>query len=322
VRLDGVVVALTPTGTDWPESIFVLRALGLGDLLTAVPALRGLRCAFPDAHITLATPEPLRELAMLTGAVDDVVATTGLGELTSGAERPDLAVNLHGRGPESIGDLRVLGPLRLLTHCHGRYPDLVGPAWQSECHEIDRWCQMLAWYGISCVPDDLHLSVFRRSRHPGAVVIHPGASAMSRRWPVHRYVAVATRLHSLGHPVVITGSGREKTLAEFVAQRAGLPAASVLAGSLSVPELAAVVNEARLLICGDTGVAHIATATATPSVLLFGPTPPAHWGPRSGGPHQVLWRGRTGDPHAAHPDSGLLDITTAEVLSATELALG
>jgi ADP-heptose:LPS heptosyltransferase len=322
VRLDGVVVALNPTGPDWPESVFVLRALGLGDLLTAVPALRGLRRAFPEARITLATPEPLRELAMLTGAVDDVVATNGLGELTSAAERPDLAVNLHGSGPESIADLRMLRPLRLLTHYHRRYPDLVGPSWQSQCHEIDRWCQMLAWYGITCAPEDLHLRVFRESRHPGAVVIHPGASAMSRRWPVHRYVAVAARLRSMGHPVVVTGNGSEKALADFVAARAGLPAGSVLAGSLSVTELVAVINDARLLICGDTGVAHIATATATPSVVLFGPTPPAHWGPRSGGPHQVLWRGRTGDPHAARPDAGLLDITTADVLSATEVALG
>ncbi|MDO0973988.1 glycosyltransferase family 9 protein [Mycolicibacterium frederiksbergense] len=314
-------MALTPTGSDWPESIFVLRALGLGDLLTAVPALRGLRCAFPDAEITLATPQPLHELAMLTGAVDVVVSIAGLGELAAAAAPPDLAVNLHGRGPESIADLRTLRPLRLLTHHHRRFPDLVGPSWQSECHEVDRWCQMLAWYGVTCAPDDLHLSVFRTSKHPGAVVIHPGASAMSRRWPVHRYVAVAARLHSLGLPVVITGSARERALAEFVAERAGLPANSVSAGRLSVTDLVAVINDARLLICGDTGVAHIATATATPSVLLFGPTPPSRWGPRSGGPHQVLWRGHTGDPHASRPDAGLLDISTADVLSATEVAL-
>lgn len=312
---------MTPVGAGWPESIFVLRALGLGDLLTAVPALRGLRRAFPEAHITLATPEPLRELAMLTGAVDAVVATAGLGELTTGTARADLAVNLHGRGPESIADLRRLRPLRLLTHQHPRFPDVAGPSWQSEVHEIDRWCQMLARFGVSCLPDDLHLSIFRASQHPGAVVIHPGASAMSRRWPVHRYVAVAARLHSLGHPVVVTGSVRERALAEFVADRAGLPARSVLAGALSVSDLVALINDARLLVCGDTGVAHIATATATPSVLLFGPTPPAHWGPRTDGPHHVLWRGRTGDPHATRPDAGLLDISTADVLSATEVVM-
>ncbi|MGW0160109.1 glycosyltransferase family 9 protein [Mycobacterium sp. NPDC003323] len=303
--------------TATPESIFVLRALGLGDLCTAVPALRGLRRAYPEAHITLATPQPLHELALLTGAVDDAVAVAGLGELSAAAERVDLAVNLHGCGPQSLDDLRRLRPLRTLTHHHPKYPDLPGPAYPSDSHEVDRWCRMLAWFGIDCEPDDLHLTMLRESGHPGAVVIHPGASAMSRRWPAHRYVAVAARLHAMGLPVVVTGDEREKALAEFVADRAGLPPTAVLAGALSVTELVALINDARLLICGDTGVAHIATATATPSVLLFGPTPPAHWGPRSDGPHVVLWRGGTGDPHDDRPDTGLLGITTADVLDAT-----
>lgn len=313
MRPDGILLAVTAA----PASIVVLRALGLGDLCTAVPALRGLRRAFPDAHITLATPAPLRELALLTGAVDDVVATAGLGRLAPTPQPPDLAVNLHGRGPESLHDLHRLHPLRIFTHHHPDYPELAGPAWRSDCHEVDRWCRMLSWYGIDCDPNDLYLNVTRESPWPGAVVIHPGASAISRRWPAHRYVAVAARLHSMGRRVVITGNEREKALAAFVAQRAGLPATAVLAGSLSVTELVAVVNDAELLICGDTGVAHIATATATPSVLLFGPTPPAHWGPRSAGPHRVLWRGGTGDPHATRPDAGLLDISTADVLAAT-----
>jgi ADP-heptose:LPS heptosyltransferase len=92
----------------------------------------------------------------------------------------------------------------------------------------------------------------------------------------------------------------------------------VLAGALSVTELVAVVEHARLLICGDTGVAHIATATGTPSVVLFGPTSPAQWGPRAGTAHTALWRGRTGEAHADQPDRGLLDITAAEVIAAAE----
>jgi ADP-heptose:LPS heptosyltransferase len=78
------------------------------------------------------------------------------------------------------------------------------------------------------------------------------------------------------------------------------------------------VYDSRLLICGDTGVAHIATATGTPSVLLFGPTPPGFWGPRTAGPHVVLWAGQTGDPHADRPHDGLLRITHDEVLDAVE----
>jgi len=70
-------------------------------------------------------------------------------------------------------------------------------------------------------------------------------------------------------------------------------------------------------VCGDTGVAHLATALGTPSVVLFGPTSPARWGPPPDRAiHQVLWAGRTGDPHASRPDPGLLAIGENEVLQA------
>ena len=80
-------------------------------------------------------------------------------------------------------------------------------------------------------------------------------------------------------------------------------------------QLAALVARAELVICGDTGVGHLATAYRTPSVLLFGPTPPARWGPRRG-PHTVLWAGRTGDPHGTDPDPGLLELRPEDVLEA------
>jgi ADP-heptose:LPS heptosyltransferase len=304
------------------DDILVLRALGLGDLLTAVPALRGLRRAYPGARITVATPEPLQELAQLTGAVDAVLPTPGLGHLSAGSTRPTLAVNLHGRGPQSIADLRRTRPQRLLTHAHPDHPEYFGPSWPTDCHEVDRWCAMLEWFGIACDPQDLRMTSPRRSwLHTGSVILHPGASAMSRRWPAHRYVAVAAELRNRGAEVLVTGDQSEVLLAEFVAARAGLPPSAVLAGKLTVTELMALIEDAQLLICGDTGVAHIATATGTPSVLLFGPTAPHHWGPRTGGAHTVLWRGRIGDPHGDSPDRGLLEITTTDVLAAAEPAL-
>jgi ADP-heptose:LPS heptosyltransferase len=61
-------------------------------------------------------------------------------------------------------------------------------------------------------------------------------------------------------------------------------------------------------------VAHLASAFGTPSVLLFGPTPPAEWGPPRDPRHRVLWAGRTGDPHGDRPDPGLLAITPARVV--------
>jgi ADP-heptose:LPS heptosyltransferase len=304
------------------ETVLVLRALGLGDLLTGIPALRGLRRAHPEARIVLATPERFRELALLSGAVDEVLPTPGLGRLDAGAAPPGLAVNLHGSGPESIADLVALAPARLLSHRHTCYADIGGPRWNSEVHEVDRWCRLLERAGMRCDPEDLSIS--RPPGYPdrsGLVVIHPGAAFAARRWPPDRFSAVAGALRDAGREVVVTGSAAEFDLARTVAQRAGLPDSAVLAGNVDLLGLVALISDCSLLICGDTGVGHIATATGTPSVLLFGPTPPNRWGPRGPGPHIAMWAGDKGDPHADRPHRGLLLITVARVLEASRSIL-
>ena len=65
-----------------------------------------------------------------------------------------------------------------------------------------------------------------------------------------------------------------------------------------------------------TGVAHLATAFGKPSVVLFGPTPPALWGPPPGHRHTVLWKGRRSDPLADRPAPGLLALQPPEVVTA------
>lgn len=299
-------------------SILILRALGLGDLLTGIPAMRGLRRAHPQAHITLATPGSLAPLALLSGAVDEVVPTEGLGDLRYTGPPPSIAVNLHGSGPQSISDLLVTRPERLITYRNRHQPGVLGPPWRAGQHEVDRWCALLEIAGIPCNPADLRVK--RPSGPPrrrGVVVIHPGAAAAARRWPAERFAEVAAALHRDGHQVVITGSHGESELANAVARMAKLPENAVLAGELDVLELVALVSDSKLLVCGDTGVGHVATATGTPSVLVFGPTPPARWGPRGVGPHVSLWAGDVGDPHADRPHPGLLLIPPSKVLAAS-----
>jgi ADP-heptose:LPS heptosyltransferase len=91
----------------------------------------------------------------------------------------------------------------------------------------------------------------------------------------------------------------------------------VLAGATDLRLLAAIVASAERVLSADTGIAHLATAFRTPSVTLFGPTPPALWGPPPQRPqHVALWAGRRGDPHGTEPDPGLLEIEPATVLAA------
>jgi ADP-heptose:LPS heptosyltransferase len=298
--------------------VVVLRALGLGDLLTAVPALRAVRRARPDARLTLAAPAGLRPLALHTGAVDAVVDTAPLAPLPPELAGADLAVNLHGRGPQSTALLAASSPRRLVAY---GLPD--GPQWRADEHEVVRWCRLLEHSGMAADPHDLSLAV--PAVEPpvrGAVVVHPGAAQVSRRWPGARWGQVVAGLVADGLDVRVTGGPAERRLAEDVARSAGLGPDAVLAGRTDLLGLSALVASARLLVSPDTGVAHLATAFGTPSVVLFGPTPPALWGPPADRPqHRALWAGRTGDNFAPAPDAGLLELTVDQVLGAARALL-
>lgn len=350
--------------------IVVLRASGVGDLAAAVPALRGLRAAFPGRELVLAAPGWLAPLVGLTGAVDRLVAVDdlaaarqlaqqfapatggladaapaghhGTGFVASPPAGAVLAVNLHGRGPQSHHLLSALRPDALWAYgCPGAgHHD--GPSWREEEHEVRRWCRLLAWYGVPADPDDLGLARPRPDRVPVDVtVVHPGAKTAAKRWPVDRYAAVARALAERGHRVVVTGSAHERDLAEQVVRAAGLPLTAVLAGRTGLLDLAALVAYARLLVSGDTGVGHLATAYGTPSVLLFGPVSPQRWGPPADRTrHRALWvdhwwpDGGTpptsvpGDGRVAdHPDvetephPALVALGVAEVLAAADEVL-
>lgn len=299
-------------------TLLVLRALGLGDLLTAVPALRALRAHHPDHHIVLAAPAALGGLASLIDAVDELLPTPDLDSLAWSGPPPEIAVNLHGAGPESIWALQAVRPARLITHGNPACPRVLGPSWSQHVHDVHRWCLLLGEFGIWSDPTDLELPAPPvPSPAPGAVVVHPGAAYGARRWPPARYSAVARALTALGQRVVITGGADERHLGRMVAQMANLPREAVLAGRTDLRQLAATVANARLVVCGDTGLAHLATAYCTPSVLLFGPVSPQMWGPPPDRWwHTVLWAGELGDTFADEPSAGLLEIGPSDVTRA------
>jgi ADP-heptose:LPS heptosyltransferase len=306
----------------------VLRALGLGDLLTSVPALRGLREHHAAARITLAVPAWLAPLALHTGLVDATLDVRSPDGAPPVGAAPELAVNLHGRGPQSHRWLLAARPSGLIAFHHA---DIAasrnGPDWDGAEHEVRRWCRLLSSAGIDAHPERIRITAPVATswphRGPDAgrprAIIHAGAKDGARRWPAERWAAVIRRL-SATYDIVLTGSSGERWLASWVAHAGRLPASTVVAGRTDVLELAAVVAAADLVLSGDTGVAHLATALGRPSVVLFGPTDPSTWGPPNDPRHIVLWTGRTGDPHAGEPFDGLLEIGVEDVLDAAERA--
>ncbi|HEY3676808.1 MAG TPA: glycosyltransferase family 9 protein [Candidatus Tumulicola sp.] len=297
------------------RTVVLLRPLGLGGFLTGVPAYRAIARAFPNHRVLLAAPRELQALVRLCGAIDDTIDTQPRDPLNARLQQADLAVDLQGKGPRSHRVLLDSKPCELFAFANAEVPESAsGPPWDENEHEVARWCRMLRWFGIAETESDLYLDVPADPRFAGSVIVHPGASAESRRWPLARWVATIAKLRKRGAPVVLTGSHRELERCLRIADAADVPRERVLAGELDLAQLASTVASASAVICGDTGIAHLATATTTPSIVLFGPTPPSLWGPPQLSMHRVIWYGGTGDPHGDVIDPSLRAITVDDVL--------
>ncbi|HEX8093852.1 glycosyltransferase family 9 protein, partial [Jatrophihabitans sp.] len=304
--------------------VLALRALGLGDFLTGLPALGLIKAALPGHEVVLAAPAVFAPLVALIPSVDRLLPAAELAPISPVPAGLDVAIDLHGNGPASRQLLSALRPPQLYGFADpaGR---VTGPGWLAGEHEVSRWCRLVREVlPVPVLPVPAGNSAAGCQavgcmRLPpvampeGLTVLHPGAAAPARRWPARRFAAVAAVLRNQGHQVVVTGGPAETALARAVADDAGVPA---LLG-LGLPELVSLIGRARLVVCGDTGVAHVASNYRTPSVLLFGPVSPASWGPPPDGPHRVLWHGDgTGNPHGDQVDPALLAITVEEVLDA------
>jgi len=146
------------------------------------------------------------------------------------------------------------------------------------------------------------------------VLLNPGAGWGAKRWPVDRYAAVAKRLRDAGYHVMVNvGPGEERLTDEI--ERASEGAADPLRSSIA--ELIAVTRRAALVIGGDTGPLHLASALSRPMVGIFGPTDPARNGP-FGGRFRVLRHPESKRDHSRHakPEAGLLTISPDAVMDA------
>ncbi len=338
-------------------TLLVIRPTGMGDLLMGLPALRALRRGFPGHRLVTTCPPDLVPLARLAGVADRFVsgpAVTGgaadpslhrgrnaaiLDEVFAEPPRGGAETIVVLKMPEADLSRRALArrPGQLLGFGHPDVEATAGlPPYRPDDHILDRWARLLAPAGITPDPADLYLAlpweapgtqpdadpvpVGPGCAAPGPAaptVLHLGAGSPSRRWPAQRWAATAAGLAADGHAVVLTGSGAERELAAGVAAQAGLNDQVNLAGRTDVVALARLVRSARLVVSTDTGVPHLATVFARPSVTIFGPTSPRQWGPPPGSQgHRVLWAGRIGLEYGPQPDPGLLLIGAEQVLGA------
>lgn len=116
------------------------------------------------------------------------------------------------------------------------------------------------WPDPPCTPFDTPTTPY--------CVLHVGASSPLKLWPPERWRALADALAGQGYSVVWSGGKGEEQRVATVDPQGRYPS---YAGRLDLPQLWHLLKGARLLVCPDTGIAHMGRLTGTPTVTLFGP---------------------------------------------------
>lgn len=303
------------------HSVVVFRALQLGDMLCAVPALRALRAALPHARIALVgLPWAEQFAARFDQSIDVFHSFPGDAALPEQAVREgeladfyrqvqarqySLAIQLHGSGEISNDIVRRFGarlnagyvPSHSLTgvgDCFFPYPE-TGP-------EPTRLLDLMALLGAPASDatlefpirgqewEELRNSGLAADLVPGTYLcIHPGARFRDKCWPPQNFANVADQLsQAFGLQVILTGSHKEGDLTQAVIRHMNTPAIDT-ASPLSIGAMAALMRGARLLVCNDTGVSHIAAGMRLKSVVVFSKADIGRWAPLDRQLHRCLW---------------------------------
>jgi ADP-heptose:LPS heptosyltransferase len=302
--------------------IAVFRALYLGDLLLAVPALRALREQFPQAEITLiGLPWAAAFARCFRRYIDrfvEFVGYPGISELPVCEERIapflaeqraygyDLVVQMHGSGQTSNAFVLALGGRETAGYTTGssssasRAPTWCAP-YPVDRPEVWRNLGLAALIGCKHLDPTLEFPLstadqvesmallpdLLQKRRP-LIGLHPGASRSARRWPATYFAALADELaRDQGATIVFTGGPDEKAVVQEAVDKMTTGALN-LAGKTNLGGLAAIMSQLDLFISNDTGPAHLADALNIASITIFGPSEPGRWAALDRAKHPIL----------------------------------
>ena len=334
--------------------VLIVRLGAMGDILHSLPAVTALRAAHPEWFLGWAVEPQWRALLAAEGAtargasmpiVDRLhivpAKQWGRAPVSSATFRDVRRVRRELRECHYDVCVDLQGALRSAVIAKwARSSRLIGEDRPREWAARWFFTERVATHGIHVIeqaievanavvheslptmlpglPHEEHAERWCDGILPGKnfVLLNPGAGWGAKRWPVERYAAVARALAARGYGVVANAGPAEESLAQMVAAESG-GAASALTPSLG--ELIELTRRASLVIAGDTGPLHLASALGRPVVGIFGPTDPARNGP-FGGNFRVLRHPESRRDHTrrAEPETGLLTITPEEVLAAAD----
>jgi len=296
----------------WPdvERILVIRLRSIGDTVLATPVLSTLRRELPQAEIDIALEEWVAPLLEgFEGVRVQTVGSQPAARLRAAARlkkrRYDVVINLHGGSTGSTLAAATLAEYRLgfshyrfprtYTHLYGSPADLWGT---DQIHSVEQQLAILGLAGLevdrsepTSLPHDIaaEASIGEKLGHVSRPIalIHPAAAYETKQWPAENFARVAEDLASRGFRVVSVAAPNEAAVLAAVREAASCEITAF--DNLSLPEVTALARRAEIFVGNDSGIAHIAAAVGTRSVVIFGSSNRVHWRPWTSAPNEIVF---------------------------------
>ncbi len=294
------------------NKILFVKLAAIGDTILLIPTIRSLKKAYPEAELTfLCTPVNFSVVNKIP-YVDKVINInvhsflrnvfkfrTFLKEYRSikydisidGGqwERMSTLMSVAAKAEYYIG-FKTEGQNK-----HHLYDSVIDHS--RTVHEAENFLDLLEPLNINITSEDKKLEYFLNANdykfaddfwtennltRKKVIVFHPGCgiNGKAREWEPERFVELGERLYKTDKEIrfIITGSDVEKDITDFIHNKLGNSAIN-LAGKAGVDKVIAVLKKANVVVCGNTGILHMAASVNSKIIALHGPTDPVKWGP-------------------------------------------
>jgi heptosyltransferase-3 len=337
---------------DWSRvrRVLVVRLRSIGDTVLSTPSLTALREFLPQAEIDILLEEWVSPL--LEGFPDANVVTIGdstgsrFGTARELRRRKyDVAFNLHGGTTATFLTFASGAPRRVGFRNYQYsflHTDLVGSPsdfWKRDrLHSVEQQLALIGSAGVPVTTDlrtklavvpsavrSLESKLTGLSESPFAL-FHPVAAFATKQWATDKFALVADHLALKGIRTIAIATSAEREVLDRLSASSRTEIA--IADDLTLPEITALASKAALFVGNDSGVAHIAAAMGTPSVVIFGSSNRDHWRPWTDAPNEIVYEGFKCQPCPGHEckefgePSCILNINAERVIEVVERVAG
>ncbi|MBA3634191.1 MAG: glycosyltransferase family 9 protein [Acidobacteria bacterium] len=305
--------------TDWTKvnRVLVVRLRSIGDTVLSTPSLITLRRFLPETQIDILLEDWVAPVLEGFDAIDNVLSVSRKSQksrietaLNLRRNKYDVAFNLHG-GTTATFFVRASGARHRVGYQNYQYNFLynhllssASDFWRQEhTHSAE---QQLALLGFVGVPVDdrpkSRLVVTESARHSiedkltkskiqnpksKIALVHPTAAFDTKQWATENFARVAEFLSEKGFNTIAVAAKNERGVLENLKKLSRVPVLTF--EDLTLPEITALVSKAKIFIGNDSGIAHIAAAVQTPSVVIFGSSNINHWRPWTDAPNEIVY---------------------------------